>query len=200
MGLFNRKDTVTAGDVFDVPTAVLENISGDYTLDPSHTRIGFSARHAMVTTIRGAFKQFEGSATIDTATPANSKASLKINTASLDTGNADRDAHLLSGDFFENAAHPYITFESTAVDFDGETWEITGDLTIKGVTKSIMIPFEITGSAKDPFGNVRVGFEGATAIIRSEWGLTFNATLETGGVLVSEKIKLDFDISAIKNA
>jgi polyisoprenoid-binding protein YceI len=200
MGLFNRNDKVTAADVFDAPTAVLEDISGDYTLDASHTRIGFSARHAMVTTVRGAFKQFEGTATIHTATPANSKVSLKIDTTSVDTGNADRDGHLLSGDFFENAAHPYITFESTAVDFDGETWEITGDLTIKGVTKPVTVPFEPTGSARDPFGNVRVGFEGTTAIVRSDWGLTFNALLETGGVLVSEKIKLEFDVSAIKNA
>lgn len=200
MGLFNRMDKVTAADVFDAPTTVLDDISGDYTLDAAHTRIGFSARHAMVTTVRGAFKKFEGTATVDTATPANSKVSLKIDTASLDTGNPDRDGHLLSGDFFQNAAHPYITFESTAVDFAGETWEITGDLTIKGITKTVTVPFEPTGSAKDPFGNIRVGFEGATAINRSGWGLTFNAPLETGGVLVSEKIKLDFDVSAIKNA
>ena len=112
----------------------------------------------------------------------------------------DRDGHLLSGDFFENDAHPHITFDSTEVAFDGETWDITGDLTIKGVSHPVTIPFELTGSAKDPFGNTRVGFEGATSINRSDWGLTFNAALETGGVLVSEKIKLEFDVSAIKNA
>ncbi|MEX0427801.1 YceI family protein [Nocardioides sp. DS6] len=198
MGIFSRK-TETAAETFDAPTQVVDDISGDYTLDTSHTRLGFSARHAMVTTVRGAFKQFEGTAHIDTATPANSKVSLKIDSASIDTGNADRDGHLLSGDFFENAAHPYITFESTAVEFDGETWNITGDLSIKGVTKPVTVPFEVTGSAQDPFGNTRVGFEGATSINRSDWGLTFNAALETGGVLISEKIKLEFDVSAIKN-
>ncbi|MEP9384382.1 YceI family protein [Nocardioides sp. KR10-350] len=199
MGIFSRK-TETTVETFDAPTTAIDDISGDYTLDVAHTRLGFSARHAMVTTVRGAFKEFEGTAHIDTANPSASKVSLKIDSASIDTGNKDRDGHLLSGDFFENASHPYITFESTDVAFDGETWEITGDLTIKGVTKPVTIPFELTGSAKDPFGNTRVGFEGATAINRSEWGLNFNATLETGGVLVSEKIKLEFDVSAIKNA
>jgi polyisoprenoid-binding protein YceI len=193
MAIFKKDDTFET-------TNVVDDISGDYTIDPSHTRLGFSARHAMVTTVRGAFNQFEGTAHIDTATPGNSKVSLKIDSSSIDTGNKDRDGHLLSGDFFENAAHPYITFESTGVTFDGETWEVTGDLTIKGTSHSVTIPFEQTGSANDPFGNVRVGFEGATAINRSDWGLSFNAALETGGVLVSEKIKLEFDVSAIKNA
>jgi len=200
MGIFSRKtDTAApAAADFDAPTTAVADISGDYNLDPAHTRLGFSARHAMVTTVRGSFKEFEGTAHVDTANPANSKVSLKIDSASVDTGNKDRDNHLLSGDFFENAANPYITFDSTSVEFDGETWEITGDLTIKGVTKPVTIPFELTGSAKDPFGNTRVGFEGATTINRSEWGLNFNATLETGGLLVSEKIKLEFDVSAIK--
>ena len=199
MGIFNKK-AAAATEVFDAPTAAIEDISGDYTIDTAHTYLGFSARHAMVTTVRGSFTQFEGTAHVDTQTPANSKVALKIAAASVDTGNKDRDGHLLSGDFFENDAHPDITFTSTAVAFDGETWDITGDLTIKGVTHPVTIPFELTGSAKDPFGNTRVGFEGATSINRSDWGLTFNAALETGGVLVSEKIKLEFDVSAIKNA
>jgi len=196
MGIFSKKAEKT--EVFDAPTAAIEDISGDYALDPAHTRLGFSARHAMVTTVRGAFNQFEGTAHIDTKNPANSKVSIKIDANSVDTGNKDRDGHLLSGDFFETAENPNITFESTAVAFDGETWEITGDLTIKGVSHPVTVPFELTGSAKDPFGNTRVGFEGATSINRSDWGLTFNAALETGGVLVSEKIKLEFDVSAIK--
>jgi len=199
MGIFSKK-AAAATEVFDAPTAAIDDISGDYTLDTAHTRLGFSARHAMVTTVRGAFTAFEGTAHVDTANPANSKVSVKIDANSIDTGNKDRDGHLLSGDFFETAANPYITFESTSVAFDGETWDITGDLTIKGVTHSVTVPFELTGSAKDPFGNTRVGFEGATSIARADWGLTFNAALETGGVLVSEKIKLEFDISAVKNA
>ena len=199
MGIFTKK-AATATDVFDAPTTAVTDISGDYTLDTAHTRLGFSARHAMVTTVRGTFTGFEGSAHVDTATPANSKVSVKIDASTITTGNADRDGHLLSGDFFETATHPYITFESTAVATDGETWDVTGDLTIKGITHAVTIPFELTGSAQDPFGNTRVGFEGATSIARADWGLTFNAALETGGVLVSEKIKLEFDISAIKTA
>jgi len=181
-------------------SSVIDDISGDYTIDTSHTHIGFSARHAMVTTVRGSFKEFEGTAHVDTATPSNSKVSLKITANSINTGNEQRDGHILSGDFIETETNPYITFESTAVEFDGETWNVTGDLTIKGVTKSVTVPFEQTGSAKDPFGNIRVGFEGGVTIDREDWGITWNAALETGGVLVSKKVKLEFDVSAIKNA
>lgn len=199
MGIFNKKATASA-EVFDAPTAAIEDISGDYTLDAAHSNLGFSARHAMVTTVRGSFRQFEGTAHIDTQNPANSSVSVTIDASSIDTGNKDRDGHLLTGDFFETDANPTITFTSTSVAYDGETWEVTGDLTIKGVSHPVTVPFELTGSAKDPFGNTRVGFEGATSINRSDWGLSFNAALETGGVLVSEKIKLEFDISAIKTA
>lgn len=185
---------------FDTPTSVLEDISGDYTIDASHSRLGFSARHAMVTTVRGHFTDWSGTAHVDTADPAASSVSLTIKTASIDTGSADRDGHLVSADFFDAEAHPEITFVSTAVARDGADWTITGDLTIKGTTRPVTIDFEPTGSAQDPFGNVRIGFEGGTAINRKDWGLTWNAALETGGVLVSEKIKLDFDVSAIRNA
>ena len=182
---------------FDPATTVIEDIAGDYTLDVAHTRLGFSARHAMVTTVRGAFKEFEGTAHVDTANPANSKVELTIKADSIDTGVADRDAHLRSADFFEIESHPEITFSSTNVERDGDDWTITGDLTITGTTKPITIEFESTGSARDPFGNLRIGFEGSTTLSRKDWGLTWNAALETGGFLVSDKIKLEFDISAI---
>ncbi|HET7067214.1 MAG TPA: YceI family protein [Nocardioides sp.] len=182
---------------FDPATTVIDDITGDYTLDVSHTRLGFSARHAMVTTVRGTFKDFEGTAHVDTANPADSKVDLVIKAASIDTGVADRDAHLRSGDFFESETHPEITFTSTDVERDGDDWTITGDLTIKGTTKPITIEFESTGSARDPFGNLRIGFEGQATLSRKDWGLSWNAALETGGFLVSDKIKLDFDISAI---
>ena len=199
MGIFSRK-TDTAEPVFDASTTALADITGDYTIDASHTRIGFSARHAMVTTVRGAFKDFDGTAHIDAADPSASSVTLTIRTASIDTGSADRDGHLVSADFFDAENNPTITFVSTAVERDGMDWTVTGDLTIKGVTKPVTVEFEETGSAQDPFGNVRIGFEGAAAINRKDWGLTWNASLETGGVLVSEKIKLEFDVSAIKNA
>ena len=200
MGFLNRSKTSTAvlEPDFESGTAAVEDISGDYTLDVAHSRLGFSARHAMVTTVRGAFKDFVGTATIDTATPGNSKVDLSIDVASVDTGAADRDGHLRSDDFFAVETFPKLTFVSTNVERDGDEWAITGDLTIKDVTKPVTIVFEETGSARDPFGNVRVGFEGSTSINRKDWGLTWNAALETGGVLVSEKIKLDFDISAIR--
>jgi polyisoprenoid-binding protein YceI len=185
---------------FDAPTSVLEDISGDYTIDASHSRLGFSARHAMVTTVRGHFTDWSGTAHVDTADPAASSVSLTIKAASIDTGSADRDGHLVSADFFDAETHPDITFVSTSVARDGADWVITGDLTIKGTARPVTVEFEPTGSAQDPFGNVRIGFEGGTAINRKDWGLTWNAALETGGVLVSEKIKLDFDVSAIRNA
>ena len=194
MGLFNRsKDEV----VTEAASVAVDDISGDYAIDPSHTRIGYSARHAMVTKVRGHFDQFEGNAHVDTTTPANSSVNVTIEAASVTTGNEQRDGHLKTPDFFDIANYPQITFVSTSVERDGSEWDITGDLTINGVTKSVTIPFEETGSAKDPFGNTRVGFEGDVTIDRTEWNLSFNAALETGGVLVSEKVKLEFDVSAI---
>jgi len=203
MGLFSRSTTVTTPTpattpVFDAGTAAVDDIAGAYTLDVTHTRIGFSARHAMVTTVRGQFGEFEGAAQIDTANPAASSAKVNIRAASISTGQADRDAHLVSADFFDVETFPELTFVATDVTrADATTWTVTGDLTIKGVTNPVSIDFESTGSARDPFGNLRVGFEGATTINRKDWGLTWNAALETGGVLVSEKIKLEFDVSAI---
>ena len=201
MSIFSRRSsTATAEPTFDAGTTAVADLTGDYTIDPAHTRIGFSARHAMVTTVRGQFKEFTGTAHIDAANPAASSVELTIATASIDTGVADRDGHLTSPDFFDAATFPEITFRSTKVERDGDDWAITGDLTIKGVTKPVTIEFESTGSAQDPFGNLRAGFEGATTVNRKDWGLTWNAALETGGVLVSEKIKLEFDVSAIRNA
>ena len=208
MGLFTRSskstETVPASAapaavaVFDAGTTAVEDIAGDYTLDVTHTRIGFSARHAMVTTVRGQFGEFEGSAHIDTADPASSSARVVIKTASIDTGQDDRDGHLRSADFFDAETFPEIEYVATGVArTDASTWRLDGDLTIKGITQPVSIDFESAGSARDPFGNLRVGFEGSTTINRKDWGLTWNAALETGGVLVSEKIKLEFDVSAI---
>jgi polyisoprenoid-binding protein YceI len=178
----------------------LTDISGDYTIDTSHSRLGFVARHAMVTKVRGAFDEWQGTAHIDTANPADSWVKLTINSGSVSTGSPDRDGHLKSADFFDVENFSEWTFVSTAVSRDGEEWTIAGDLTIKDVTHPVTIAFEEGGSAKDPFGNLRVGFEGETTVNRKDWGLTWNAALETGGILVSEKIKLEFDISAIRNA
>jgi polyisoprenoid-binding protein YceI len=179
----------------------LTELTGTYTLDPAHSRIGFVARHAMVTKVRGAFNEFEGTATLDGANPANSSAQVTISTASIDTRNAQRDGHLRSNDFLAMDEYPQITFVSTAArQVDDSTFELTGDLTIKGVTNPITIPFSFEGAAKDPFGNLRVGFEGAVTINRKDYGITWNAALETGGVLVSDKVTLEFELSLVKNA
>ena len=176
----------------------LTELTGTYTLDPAHTRIGFVARHAMVTKVRGSFDEFAGTAVLDGTNPANSRVEVTIEAASIDTRNAQRDEHLRSNDFLAMQEYPKITFASTGVRQAGEsTFEVTGDLTIKGVTNEITIPFEFEGAAKDPFGNLRIGFEGKAVLSRKDWGLTWNAALETGGMLVSDKIKLEFDISAI---
>ncbi|HET9733448.1 MAG TPA: YceI family protein [Acidimicrobiales bacterium] len=180
-----------------VPTT----LTGNYTVDPSHSRIGFVARHAMVTKVRGSFNEFEGTGYFDAANPANSSLQLTIKAASIDTRNADRDAHLRSNDFFDMETYPEITFASTGVEQTGDNeYRVTGDLTIKGVTRPVTVDFEYTGSAVDPYGNQRVGFEGTTTVNRKDWGVNWNAALEAGGVLVSEKVTLEFDVSAIRAA
>ncbi|WP_151483440.1 YceI family protein [Streptomyces albicerus] len=202
MSLFGRKDTTDTTTA--APAAVnpeLAALTGEYTIDPSHSTIGFVARHAMVTNVKGAFLDFTGSLHLDGSDPSQSTASIDVKMDSISTGSADRDGHLKSADFFKTDEFPTMTFRSTKAEaLGGDDYRITGDLSILGVTKPLSIELEFNGSAKDPFGNERVGFEGKAEILRSEWGLTWNAALETGGVLVSDKIKLNFDISAIKNA
>ncbi|MFD6325693.1 YceI family protein [Streptomyces sp. NPDC058442] len=200
MGIFSRKsnETVTA------PAAVnpdLAALTGDYTIDPAHTSLGFVARHAMVTNVKGSFQDFTGTLHLDGSDPSRSTATLDVVMESIETGSADRDGHLKSSDFFKIEEFPKMTFRSTKAEaLGGDDYRITGDLTILGTTKPLTIDLEFNGAATDPFGNQRVGFEGKAEILRSEWGLTWNAALETGGVLVSDKIKLNFDISAIRNA
>ena len=182
-------------------TTVPTSVTGTYTLDPSHSRIGFVARHAMVTKVRGAFNEFAGSGYFDIEQPERSTVELTIQAASIDTGNADRDGHLRSNDFFAMDEYPEITFVSTAVEATGDdSYRVTGDLTIKGVTKPVSVDFELAGAAVDPFGNHRIGLEGKTTINRKDFGVNWNAALEAGGVLVSEKVVLEFDVSAIKSA
>ncbi len=183
---------------FDAPTTVLDDLTGDYQLDPAHTRLGFVARHAMVTKVRGSFHDFEGNAHLDADDPAKSSAELTIQAASIDTGQEQRDAHLRSGDFFDAESYPEIRFASTGAERVDDTYRLTGDLTIKDVTKPVTLDFEHVGSAKDPYGNLRAGFEGRASISRKEWGLSWNAALETGGFLVSDKVVLEIDVSAVK--
>jgi polyisoprenoid-binding protein YceI len=182
-------------------TVTLPNtVTSDYTIDASHSRIGFVARHAMVTKVRGSFNDFAGSIRFDTTNPAASTAEISIDVASVNTGNEQRDGHLRTNDFFDAPAFPKITFKSTSVSqIDDANFAVTGDLSIKDVTKSITVAFEFAGLATDPYGNVRAGFEGTASLKRSDYGVSFNAVLDAGGVMVSEKINLEIDVSAIKN-
>ena len=133
--------------------------------------------------------------------PTESSLNLTIEVASIDTRNADRDAHLRNNDFFDAPTFPQITFASTSVEsVDANNVKVTGDLTIKGVTLPVAVGFEVVGTATDPFGNNRLGLEGTAVINRKDWGVSFNAALDAGGVMVSEKITLEFEVSAIKNA
>ncbi|HET6635362.1 MAG TPA: YceI family protein [Streptomyces sp.] len=176
-------------------------LTGEYTIDPTHTRIGFVARHAMVTKVRGAFNEFTGSARIDGENPERSTVELVIKADSIDTRNADRDGHLRSNDFLKMEEYPEITFRSTGVQATGDDeYDVTGDLTVKGVTRPVTVPFTFEGQATDPFGNSRIGLEGRTTINRQDFGITWNAALETGGVLISDKIVLEFEVSAIKQS
>ena len=179
----------------------LRDLTGDYQIDPAHSRVGFAARHAMVTRVRGEFREFQGRGHIGGEDLSKSSAQLTIKTASIDTHNADRDAHLRSNDFLAMDEYPEITFSSTAVELlDDDVIRVTGDLTIRGVTRTVTIDFTYTGTATDPFGNLRVGFEGSTTVNRKDWGVNWNAALEGGGFLVGDKVTLEFDISAIKTS
>ncbi|MGW5941823.1 YceI family protein [Streptomyces celluloflavus] len=204
MALFTRKRTETAARTATATLPAdpaLAALTGDYTIDPAHSSIGFTVRHAMVTNVRGAFGEHQGTLHLDGTDPARSTAALDITIASVDTGIADRDAHLRGADFFDAETFPLMAFRSTAAEqVADDRYRITGDLTIKDVTRPLSIDLEFNGSATDVYGAERVGFEGSAEILRSEWGLTWNAALEAGGVMVSDKVKLTFDISAVKAA
>ena len=176
-------------------TALTGLSAGTWTIDPTHSEVGFVARHLMVTKVRGSFADVSG--TVQVAEDlSQSVADVTIQTASVSSGTTDRDAHLRSADFFDVETHPQMTFRSTS--FDGET--LIGDLTIKGITKPVTLDVEFNGVATDPWGNEKAAFEAHGEINRTDWGLTWNANLEKGGVLVSEKIKLVIDVQLAKQA
>ena len=175
------------------------DLNGTWDLDPSHTRLGFAARHAMVATVRGGFEVFSGTIAIDEANPEKSTAEVEIDAASITSGNEQRDAHLRSPDFLDVENFPVITFRSAYAEVVGDDeYKLHGELVIKGVAKPVTLDLEFQGSSPDPFGNFRAGFEGRTTINRKDWGLGWNVAIEGGGILVGEKVKLELDVSAIK--
>ncbi len=175
-----------------------KDLTGVYTIDPAHSRFGFVARHAMVTRVRGHFGQFSGSLNLNGDDPTASSGEVTIEAASIDTNNADRDAHIRSNDFLALDQYPQIEFRTTSIEGGPVHYRATGDLTVRGVTKPVTLEVDFTGSAVDPWGQTRVGFEGSTVVNRKDWGVSWNAALEAGGVLVSEKVTLEFEIAGIK--
>ena len=178
---------------------VLDHLTGSYQLDPAHTRLGFAARYALVTKVHGCFDSFEGRLQLDASDPTRSCVALTIHAASIRTNIPDRDAHLRSSDFLDVERYPTMTFESTALTLLGDRrYRIAGDFTIKGITRPVELELTYQGSCVDPYGQLRIGFEGSGALKRSDWGLTWNVALEAGGLVLSDRIDLELDISATR--
>ncbi|AZL09391.1 MULTISPECIES: YceI family protein [Brevibacterium] len=176
-----------------------EQLTGTWVIDPAHTRLGFSSRHAMVSRIRGAFNTVEGKVVVDAEDLSKTEVTITIDVDSVDTRTPDRDAHLRSADFFDVENYPTITFKSTGVDEVEEgSYIVNGDLTIRDITRPVSVPLELLGIDHDQTGALRAGFEGKRRIDRKDWGVTWNTTLDSGGLLVSDKITLEFELSLIK--
>jgi polyisoprenoid-binding protein YceI len=173
-----------------------------YTIDPAHSGAGFKIRHLMIAFIRGGFSGVTGEVIFDEANPANSKINASINATTLHTHDEKRDAHVKGADFLDTATYPTITFVSKQVIPDGKNqWKVVGDLTLRGVTKEATLQVDSAGvESKDPWGNLRTGAEATTTIKRSDFGLKFNAPLETGGVMLSDEVHVHLDIELIKKA
>jgi polyisoprenoid-binding protein YceI len=169
---------------------------GIWAVDNSHSTIGFVARHVVVAKTRGKFTDYTGSVTVANNL-LDSKVEATVQLTSVSTGDENRDNHLRSGDFFDIENHPTMTFVSTSITPDGDDYKLNGDLTIRGVTKPVTFDLEFEGVSPDPWGGTRAGFSAKTDINRKDWGLEWNVALETGGVLVSDKIKIELEIEAV---
>ena len=174
--------------------------AGTYVVDASHSTVEFVARHLMITKVRGRFNEFEGTVVIG-QNPLESSVEASIKTASLDTADAKRDEHLRTSDFFGVEQHPTIDFRSTEIEkAKGGQWKLTGDLTVRGVTRPVELDLEFDGSTVDPWGGQRIAFSASADVDREDWGLTWNVALETGGVLVGRKVRLELNIQAVRQA
>ena len=187
--------TTSAGSASTIPGYQ----AGTWTIDPVHSDVGFSIRHMMVSKVRGKFNQFAGQL-VTGDDPLGSSVSAIIELTSVDTGNADRDNHVRSGDFFDVATHPTMTFTSVAVRPDGRDFILDGDLTLRGVTKPVSLALELGGFGPDPYGGTRAGFTASGEILRSDFGVDFNAVIESGGVILSDKVAITLEIEAVLNA
>lgn len=172
-----------------------------WSIDSAHSHIGFSVKHMMVSTVRGKFKEYSGTFNLDAKDFTKSTFAGEISVASIDTGNADRDNHLRAGDFFDAENHPKIAFKSTGIEAKGGSeFTVHGDLTIRGVTKPVTLAVEFHGTGKNPWGKTVAGLEIKGTIDRKDYGMAFNAALETGGLLLGEKVKLELEVEATEDA
>ncbi|HLA64920.1 MAG TPA: YceI family protein [Rhodothermales bacterium] len=170
-----------------------------YTIDPSHSRMGFVVRHLGFSKVRGAFEQFEGTVRMDPSDLSTLQTAGSVQTASITTNEEKRDAHLRSADFFEADTYPTLTFTSTGVSgVSGESFTLAGDLTMRGITHPVTLQAEYLGEGGDPWGGTRVAFEAKTKVNRKDWGLNWNVALEAGGFLVSEEVEIVLEIQAVK--
>ena len=171
-------------------------IVGNWTLDTAHTEIGFSARHMMVSKVRGKFEKFTGSVTT-AQNPVDSTAEVEVDLSSITTGNDQRDNHLRSNDFFDAESDAKMTFRSTAIRADGEDFAADGELTIRGVTKPITLKIEVGGFGPDPYGGTRAGFTATGVINRHDFGVSWNAAIEGGGVVIGDKVTINIEAELI---
>lgn len=169
-----------------------------WSFDPSHSSVNFSVRHIMISKVRGSFKKWSGTFDYNESDPTQSRIEVHIDASSIDTAEERRDGHLKSPDFFDVAKYPELVFKSSGITRDGDGFKVAGDLTIHGVTKAVTLDVDSLGASKDHFGNDRVGFEAKTSISRKAFGLEWNAALETGGVVVGDKIEIEIDLQALK--
>jgi polyisoprenoid-binding protein YceI len=175
--------------------------TGTYVIDPAHSRVGFAARYAMVSTVRGSFNSFQGGGYFDIERPESSAGTLTIDASSIDTRHAKRDSHLRSEDLFDVATHPTITFVADSVEQIGvRSYRVEGDLTIKGITNRAMLEVDRTGWLVERDGTQRIGFEGRGVINRRDWDLNWNRVLDGGGVLVADQVTIEFEVTAMKTS
>ena len=175
-------------------------VAGEYTIDPAHTSVEFVGRHLMITKVRGRFPEVSGAITINDE-PERSHVEVELDVASLDTGNPDRDAHLRSADFFNAEQYPTISFRSTNVEATAAgTWAVTGDLTVRDVTRPITLQVDFDGANASPMGDERIAFSAAADVDREDWGLTWNVALESGGLLVGKKVRIELNVQAVAAA
>jgi polyisoprenoid-binding protein YceI len=180
-------------------TTIPGYVAGTWTIDPVHSEVGFSVRHMMVSKVRGKFNAFSGDV-VTGDSPVDSSVTATIDLSSIDTGNPDRDNHIRSADFFEVDTHKTMTYRSTGVRVDGNGYVLDGELTLKGITQPISLRLELGGFGRDPYGGTRAGFTATGELKRSDFGIDFNAVLETGGVVVGDKVAINLEIEAVLDA